>query len=69
MTDYVQLIIDIVRREPGMYNDYHLIEKLGVENAGTYIRKARRTGEIVLKHAKSVVPGIYLGKRYFPKGR
>ena len=37
-------------------------------NAMKYIKKAEKSDDgIVLQHAKSAVPGVYLGWRYFPK--
>ena len=79
--NYVQHIIDLVNREPEMYTENYLIDELinyandsgsSLESSSAidYIKKAEnRDDGIILRHAKSAVPGIYLGKRYFPKRR
>lgn len=79
LKNYVQYIIDLVNQESGMYTKDWLVEALinyaencgsdlKLSNALSHIKKAEnRDDGIILRHAKSVVPGIYLGKRYFSK--
>ena len=81
LKNYVQYITDLVNQEPEIYTKDWLAEALinyaknsssdlKLSNALSYIKKAEnRDDGIILRHTKSAVPGIYLGKRYFPKRR
>jgi hypothetical protein len=73
--DYVKLIIDLVRSDPGMYNYSDLIKEVrnylkdhdldNPRNVRKFVKKAMESGRIEVSD-ESVVPGIKFGRRYWP---